>query len=73
MEMVRRALNKGTEDEKIAALEAIALAGDEELGLELYQALQGSEPFLRDAAYEALWRLRATGVELPSPEQYGLS
>lgn len=73
MEMVRRALNKGTEDEKIAALEAIASAGDEELGLELYQALHGSEPYLRDAAYEALWRLRATGVELPSPEQYGLS
>lgn len=72
MEMVRRALNKGTEDEKIAALEAIALAGDEELGLELYQALHGPEPFLRDAAYEALWRLRATGVELLSPEQYGL-
>ncbi len=73
MEMVRRALNKGTEDEKIAALEAIALSGDEELGLELYQALHGSEPYLRDAAYEALWRLRATGVELPSPAQYGLS
>ncbi|KPK89360.1 MAG: hypothetical protein AMJ88_17710 [Anaerolineae bacterium SM23_ 63] len=72
MEMVRRALNKGTEDEKIAALEAIAMAGDEELGLELYQALHGPEPFLRDAAYEALWRLRAAGVELPSPKQYGL-
>ncbi len=49
-----------------------AWAGVEELGLELYQALYASEPYLRDAAFEALWRLRAAGIELLPPDQYGL-
>ena len=72
LEMLRRALTKGTPEEKIAALEAIAWAGGEELGLELYQALYASEPYLRDAAFEALWRLRAAGIELLQPDQYGI-
>jgi hypothetical protein len=64
--MLRRALNKGSEDEQIAALEAIIWAGGDELAVELFQALNSPEPHLRDAAYEALWQLRASGVELRS-------
>jgi HEAT repeat protein len=71
-EMVRRALNKGTEEEKVAALETIAWLGAKELGIELRQALGSDEPFLRDAAYEALWRMRAAGVELAqAPQETG--
>jgi HEAT repeat protein len=66
LEMLRRALNKGSEDEQIAALEAIIWAGGDELAVELFQALNSPEPHLRDAAYEALWQLRASGVELRS-------
>ena len=66
LEMLRRALNKGSEEEQIAALEAIVWAGGEELAMELFQALSSSEPHLRDAAYEALWQLRASGVDLRS-------
>jgi len=66
LEMLRRALNKGSEDEQIAALEAIIWAGGDELAVELFQALSSPEPHLRDAAYEALWQLRASGVELRS-------
>jgi len=66
LEMLRRALNKGSEEEQIAALEAIVWAGGEELAMELFQALSSSEPHLRDAAYEALWQLRASGVEIRS-------
>ncbi|MCK5316816.1 MAG: HEAT repeat domain-containing protein, partial [Anaerolineales bacterium] len=66
LEMLRRALNKGSDDEQIAALEAIIWAGGEELAMELFQALRSPEPHLRDAAYEALWQLRASGVEIRS-------
>ncbi len=73
LEMLRRALNKGTPDEKIAALEAAAWGDGEELGLELYQALYAPEPYLRDAAFEALWRLKAANIVLLPPEQYGIN
>ncbi len=64
LEMVRRALNKGSEDEQVAALEAIAWTGGEDLALELVQALKAKEPHLRDAAFEALWQLDARGVDI---------
>lgn len=64
LEMVRRALNKGSEDEQVAALEAIAWTGGEELALELIQSLKAKEPHLRDAAFEALWQLQARGVDI---------
>jgi HEAT repeat protein len=64
LEMVRRALNKGNDDEQVAALEAIAWTGGEDLALELMQALKAKEPHLRDAAFEALWQLDARGVDV---------
>ena len=66
LEMVRRALNKGSEDEQIAALEAITWAGGKELAMELLQSLNSPEPHLRDAAYEAIWQLRASGIDIRS-------
>lgn len=67
MEMIRRALNKGTADEKIAALEAIAWLGGEDLSMELTHALHSSEPVIRDAAFEALWQMRARGIMVRAP------
>jgi hypothetical protein len=60
LEMLRRALNQGSSDEKVAALQAMGWAPKGELDLELKQALVKGEPYLRDAAYEALWRQEAT-------------
>jgi HEAT repeat protein len=59
MEMVRRALGNGTDDERAAALEVIAWVGGDEFAMDLGRALQAEDPHLRDAAFEALWRLRA--------------
>jgi HEAT repeat protein len=64
LEMVRRALNKGSEDEQVAALEAIAWTGGQDLALELMQSLKAKEAHLRDAAFEALWQLDARGVDV---------
>ncbi len=73
LEMVRRALTAGTEDEQLAALEAIGWLGAEDLAMELYQALRSPQPHVRDTAFEALWRLRASGASIPSPASFGLS
>jgi len=69
LDLVRRALTKGTQDEQIAALEAIVWAGADELSLELNQALTSPQPHLRDAAYEALCQLDAAGVKLRGLQQ----
>ncbi|MGD8731474.1 MAG: hypothetical protein PVH92_06325, partial [Anaerolineales bacterium] len=57
-------LNKGSEDEQVAALEAIAWTGGQDLALELMQSLKAKEAHLRDAAFEALWQLDARGVDV---------
>jgi HEAT repeat protein/energy-coupling factor transporter ATP-binding protein EcfA2 len=67
MDLVRKALNDGTPEEKLAALEVIANEGAVDLALDLFQALGSRHEYLRDAAYEALWRLAAMGEELPVP------
>ncbi len=64
-EMVRRALSTGSLEEQLAAMEAIGWVASEEFVLELYKFLGSEEVHLRDAAYEALWRLEAAGVRLP--------
>lgn len=65
MEMIRRVYSNGTPEEKLAALEAIASTGSEEFNLELAAALRSDDPQIRDAGYEALWRLTAPSAALP--------
>jgi len=64
LDLIRRALTKGSQDEQIAALEAIVWAGADELSLELNQAITSPQPYLRDAAYEALYQMDAAGVKV---------
>jgi HEAT repeat protein len=61
LEMVRRALTSGTPEERLAALETIAWIDGGDLDMELRQALHGEDSYLRDTAFEALWRQRAGG------------
>ncbi|MFQ5942359.1 MAG: NACHT domain-containing protein [Anaerolineales bacterium] len=70
-EMLRRALSSGVLDEKIAALEVLGWGAGEELTLELYKALESGNDYLRDVAFESLWRLSTTGVRLPDPLKFG--
>jgi hypothetical protein len=64
IEMVRRALLKGNDEEKVAALETIAWGCLDELGPELNQALYSPESHLRDVAYETLWFLMSAGFNV---------
>lgn len=70
-EMLRRALSNGSLNEKVAALEVLGWGAGEELTLELYKALESGDDYLRDVAFESLWRLSTTGVRLPDPLKFG--
>ncbi len=64
LEMLRRALSSGGVEEQIAALETLAWMDASDFQLELNNALRSEQVFLRDAAFEALWRQTAPGVLL---------
>jgi len=38
----------------------------------IYNAMRGSSSELREACFQALWEMAASGVKLPDPAQYGL-
>lgn len=63
LEMLRKALGNGSPEQRIAAIEALGWVGGQALELELKEALQGDEAYLRDAAFESIWRQSAAGRE----------
>lgn len=71
LSLVLRTLKVGTEDERLAALEFLALNGDMEIASSIYEEYFGQTGDLREAAYQALWLLSATGADLPPPQQFG--
>ncbi len=72
LELLRRALNDGSADVRMAALETLSWGLGDELSLDMFRILESGDDYLRDAAFEALWRLASTGVELPDPMKFGL-
>jgi HEAT repeat protein len=71
-DLLYQALQSGSEDERLAALYYLSFNGNEGAVLPLYQTYFSSTMDVREAAFDALWNLAATGVELPPPVQYGL-
>jgi HEAT repeat protein len=66
LQTVRKALKDGSTAEKAAALDALAWTGDPDVVSDIAHALRSSTPYLRDVAFEALWRMNASGHELPA-------
>jgi len=71
-EMLYRSLKDGNEDQCLAALYSLSQYGDEGAILPLYQTYFTSRGEVRDYAFNAMWNLAASGVNLPPPIQYGL-
>jgi hypothetical protein len=74
LEALQRAAGAGSLDEHIAAIEAMGWTGAEMFELQLTLTAESPQPRLRDAAFEALWRLRAarapsSGDDSPRPSQ----
>ncbi len=71
-ELLLRALKEGTIEERQAAMEYLHQSIDQGMVVEIYNLLYGEELPLREAAYNLLWHLELSGIELPSPVQFGL-
>ncbi|HEX6305487.1 MAG TPA: HEAT repeat domain-containing protein [Anaerolineales bacterium] len=63
------ALQTGNQDQRIAALDRLALIAAPDAIPAIYQALFNSGDEVREAAYNALWHMAAAGVDLPPPPE----
>jgi len=61
-ETLRRALSVGSKHQRIAALEAVSRYGAQDLVLDVLKAMEAEDMEVKNAAYEALWYLSASGV-----------
>ncbi|HET7142804.1 MAG TPA: HEAT repeat domain-containing protein, partial [Anaerolineales bacterium] len=65
------ALKSEDPDTRLAALPYLKFTPNEGVISQIYGALNKDDPELREAAYNVLWELGASGVKLPHPSQYG--
>ncbi|MBP8165219.1 MAG: hypothetical protein KAX86_07230, partial [Anaerolineales bacterium] len=56
---------------RLAALPYLKYTPNEDVLKNLYGAMYKDDPELREAAYNILWELGASGAKLPDPSQYG--
>jgi hypothetical protein len=71
-DLLKLAFKEGKVEQRIAAMNYIAIFGDSSDVLPLYQVLYSEEQGeLKEAAFNAIWHLAAAGVELPPPAQFG--
>jgi hypothetical protein len=66
LETLRRALMAGSNIQRIAALEAISKLQTHELILDTLKAMEAEDMEVKDAAYNALWHLEASGANYES-------
>lgn len=67
------ALKGDDPDYRLAALPYLKFTPNEGVITQIYEAMYKDEPELREAAYNTLWEIGASGVKLPHPSQYGLN
>jgi HEAT repeat protein len=67
------ALNSDDPDARLAALPYLKKDPKEGTIAQLYTAMYRDDHELREAAYNVLWEIGASGVKLPHPTQYGFS
>jgi HEAT repeat protein len=60
-----KALAEGTDEQRIAALDRLALLATKEAIPGIYQVLANGQGDLREAAFNSLWHMAVSGVDLP--------
>ena len=60
-------------DERLAAVDHLKGTHTEPVAKELYEAMFGSDLELREAAYQVLWEMGASGFKLPDPAKFGFN
>lgn len=66
------ALKDEDPDARLAALQFLKYTPQDVVLKQMYEAMFKDDPELREAAYNVLWEIGASGVKLPHPSQYGL-
>lgn len=66
------ALRSENAEYRLAALAYLKYTPSEGVIGQMYHAMYKDDPELREAAYNALWEIGASGVKLPHPNQFGL-
>jgi hypothetical protein len=72
VDMLLRSLREGSDEERLAALDYIRRKGTANVFPAIYHSLYGGGQEIREAAFNTLWHIAATGAEIPPPAQYGL-
>jgi HEAT repeat protein len=67
IDLLIQALREGNEEERLAALDALKRRGVPSAIPTIYDTLYGNKGELREMAYDTLWHISATGLELPPP------
>ena len=71
-QMLKQVLEQGSEDEQYAALFEIQRRGYAEVFPAIFNQYCSEDIELREAAYNAIWQLAASGKEIPTLMQYGM-
>ena len=71
-QMLKQALELGTEEQQMAALFEIQRRDIAEIFPGIFNQYFGSDIELREIAYNTIWLLAANGNEIPSPTQFGM-
>lgn len=66
------ALKSDDPDVRLASLQYLKFSKSEGVLAQIYNAMYRDDPELREAAFNTLWEIDASGVKLPHPSQYGL-
>lgn len=72
MNLLVEALKLGDDEQKLAALNELRRRGEPGSVPALFELLYGDDGAIREAAYQTLWHISSTGVELPAPVRFGL-
>jgi len=71
-DMLLKALKSGTEDERIAALDYLSLAPDDEVIRSTIHSIYCDSGNVSEAALVSLWRMAVSGATIPSPRIFGV-
>ncbi|MCC7118974.1 MAG: HEAT repeat domain-containing protein [Anaerolineales bacterium] len=72
-DILLQALKSDNPETRLAALPYLKFAPSEGVVTQIYHAMYKDDPELREAAFNILWELGASGIKLPDPTQLGLN
>ena len=70
--LLLQAMERGEMEERLNALKYLNQYPDKDAVPRLYGVYYSSQDVIREASFDAIWHSSASGIQLPSPTQFGL-